>query len=116
MPGFFRAFVDGFRKGRDEAAKESAILFTGQCSFCAHETNFGCPNVKDTVIAMTRFGIGNPLNAIGVAKSLAGDFGRIGKCKNCGEIVLQCPRCGSINRREFDPMPCIKCGKKYSHP
>lgn len=95
------------------------LRFSGKCPNCEQTAGFVLPTGGQTVGAMAKFLVqmgADFLEKKNPFKRFTGDDGRIGRCQKCQSVVLQCPRCGAIHRREYDPSPCSQCGKAYNHP
>jgi hypothetical protein len=98
------------------------IIFEGVCPHCSVQSRFSLASLLSHdagwMIGLFLFGLMNPLQGMMTAlmPKDVGKVGKLGQCKSCHQVVLKCPRCGSINKREYQPDPCPSCGKIYSHP
>lgn len=100
---------------RGETCTDSTS-FMGICPYCKGNSIFTVPSLAQTVGNMGKGLVNMALNPKRFFHSFYCDFAKLGRCSNCGEQVLRCPGCLSINPHEFDPMPCHSCGKSYGHP
>jgi hypothetical protein len=92
------------------------IRFQGTCPYCHHDTIFKeCRISQNLGVVLHSVGtmLFSPLKAM---KELLIEKARLGSCFTCDSPALQCPRCGSVNRREYAATSCINCGKEYVHP
>jgi hypothetical protein len=92
------------------------IRFSGTCPYCHQDTPFKLCRISQNLGAgLYTLGtlLVSPLKAM---QELAMEKAKLGSCSACDAPALQCPRCGSINRREYAPTSCINCGKEYVHP
>ena len=88
-----------------ENIMEREVLFNGKCPYCGKISDFILPTVGQTVgtmlkyVAMLSSDITKRKNPL---ERYDGDEGKIGRCINCNEVVLQCPKCDHVNRRLYN--------------